>query len=128
MGLVAEGVSGIVPRDAPGEELISAVRAAATGRGYISPVLSDGVMRLIRTRLLPRGFSAAAQPSLTAREAEVLELLCRGMANKEIASTLRLSEKTVKFHVSNLLAKSQMRTRGQLIAQSLAVGSSASSK
>jgi DNA-binding CsgD family transcriptional regulator len=51
---------------------------------------------------------------LTARESQVLQLLMRGLANKEISSTLEISERTVKFHVSNILSKLQLEDRRKL--------------
>jgi DNA-binding NarL/FixJ family response regulator len=116
--LVSDGIAGVVQRDSPAEELVNAVRAAAAGDGYISPALSGGLLQLIRTRLPQPRVPLKPRPALTVRESEVFELLCQGKANKEIALILGLGEKTVKFHVSNVLAKSQVRTRGQLIASS----------
>jgi DNA-binding NarL/FixJ family response regulator len=64
---------------------------------------------LFETRLVPGH-------SLTARERQVLQLLMRGLANKEISSALEISERTVKFHVSNILIKLQLEDRRELFS------------
>ncbi|WP_372406297.1 LuxR C-terminal-related transcriptional regulator [Streptomyces luteireticuli] len=109
-------IRAVVHGDDPEDELVEAVRRAANGSGYISPGLSGELMRLVRTTL-PRPLRPVpTHTPLTSREAEVLQLVRRGLANKEIARRLGLSEKTVKFHVSNVLAKAHMASRAQLIA------------
>jgi DNA-binding CsgD family transcriptional regulator len=62
---------------------------------------------------------AANAPGLSRREQDVLEALLQNMSNKEIATRLNISERTVKFHVSNLLAKFSVQRRSDLILQSL---------
>jgi DNA-binding NarL/FixJ family response regulator len=118
LALLRTDVRGLVHRDAPHDDLVCAVRAVATGDGFVSSDLTGALMQVVRA-VLPRPRprrSVARRDQLTFRESEVLDLICQGMANREIASALKLSEKTVKFHVSNLLAKMNMRTRAQLIA------------
>lgn len=99
----------------PEEELVEAVRRASNGSGYVSPELSGVLLGLIRA-MVPRPLPTVPTHALTTREAEVFQLVRQGLANKEIASVLGLSEKTVKFHVSNVLAKAHMASRAQLIA------------
>lgn len=116
LALLRADVRGLVHRDAPQDDLVCAVRAVATGDGFVSSGLTGALMQVVRAVLpRPRRDVPRSDP-LTFRESEVLDLVCQGMANREIASALNLSEKTVKFHVSNLLAKTNMRTRAQLIA------------
>jgi DNA-binding CsgD family transcriptional regulator len=67
--------------------------------------------------LLQAGLSAKSSVRLTRREEEVLEGILRSLANKEIASELNLSERTVKFHVSSLLAKFKVRGRLELMRE-----------
>jgi DNA-binding CsgD family transcriptional regulator len=67
--------------------------------------------------LLAAGASVHSQVRLTRREEEVLGGLMRSLANKEIAATLNLSERTVKFHVSSLLAKFRVRGRMELVRE-----------
>jgi DNA-binding NarL/FixJ family response regulator len=74
---------------------------------------------LLDTQLLPGH-------SLTAREGQVLQLLMRKLANKEISGTLGISERTVKYHVSNILSKLQLENRRGLLPDTLALRSSLS--
>ncbi|MFC8075828.1 LuxR C-terminal-related transcriptional regulator [Streptomyces sp. NPDC057307] len=114
-------VHALVHCDDPEEELVEAVRRAIDGTGYVSPGLSGALLKLTRA-MLPRHLSAVpTHAPLTSRESEVLQLVRRGMANKEIARRLGLSEKTIKFHVSNVLAKAHVESRAQLIASAAAM-------
>jgi DNA-binding CsgD family transcriptional regulator len=74
-------------------------------------------LALRATKLLEAGQSAKSNVRLTRREEEVLEGLMRSLSNKEIASSLNLSERTVKFHVSSLLAKFRVRGRMELVRE-----------
>ena len=69
-------------------------------------------------KLLEAGHKAKSAVKLTRREEEVLDGISRSLANKEIASELNLSERTVKFHVSSLLAKFKVRSRMELMRES----------
>jgi DNA-binding NarL/FixJ family response regulator len=101
---------GVVPPDAPPEELGAA--AAAVGRGLVvlPPSLTE---RLLGT---PTAVEALSEP-LTAREDEVLALLGRGLPNKLIARELSISEHTVKFHVSSVYAKLGVTNRAEAVSQ-----------
>ena len=68
-------------------------------------------------KLLQAGHSVSSAVKLTRREEEVLKGVMRSLANKEIAATLNLSERTVKFHVSSLLSKFRVRGRMELVRQ-----------
>jgi DNA-binding NarL/FixJ family response regulator len=101
---------GVVPPDAPPEELGAA--AAAVGRGLV--VLPPSVTeRLLGT---PTAVEELSEP-LTAREGEVLGLLGRGLPNKLIARELSISEHTVKFHVSSVYAKLGVTNRAEAVSQ-----------
>ncbi len=101
---------GVVPPNAPPEELGAA--AAAVGRGLVvlPPSLTE---RLLGT---PTAVEALSEP-LTAREDEVLALLGRGLPNKLIARELNISEHTVKFHVSSVYAKLGVTNRAEAVSQ-----------
>ncbi len=116
IGCTRAEIKALVHSDDPEEELITAVRRTADGTGYVSPGLSGPLLGYVRASLPRRLTVVPTHAPLTSRESEVLELVRRGMANKEIARRLGLSEKTVKFHVSNVLAKAHMASRAQLIA------------
>jgi len=115
---VKAGARGYVLKDAPPEEVLAAIRAAAAGEGFLGPALVSRVMsefaRISRLRAAAKEVFA----ELTRREMEILELLGKGMRNRDIAATLYLSEKTVKNHVSAILAKLHVndRTEAALLA------------
>ncbi|MFG2502304.1 LuxR C-terminal-related transcriptional regulator [Streptomyces sp. NPDC048441] len=114
-------VHALVHCDDPEEELVEAVHRATDGTCYVSPGLSGALLKMTRA-VLPRHLAAVpTHAPLTSRESEVLQLVRWGMANKEIARRLGLSEKTIKFHVSNVLAKAHVASRAQLIALAPAV-------
>jgi DNA-binding NarL/FixJ family response regulator len=109
------GASGFLLKDAPAEQLVTAVRSLAAGDALIDPVITR---RLIsRFALAARG--PAGLPSelrqLTARELDVLRLVARGLSNNEIARELVVEENTVKTHVSRILMKLNLRDRVQAV-------------
>jgi len=110
-------VRALIQRSGPTDDVRQAALAVARGAGFIADELVLPVLNLVRHGgITDLGDSVPAVEGLTAREREVLRLLSRGHANREIAARLHISEKTVKFHVSNLLIKTRLRSRGQLIA------------
>lgn len=103
------GASGFLLKDAPVEQMVSAVRGVADGHALIAP---STTRRLIeRMTSAQRPDAASALDRLTDREREVLLSLARGRSNAEIADDLVVSEATVKTHVSRLLAKLGVRDR-----------------
>jgi DNA-binding NarL/FixJ family response regulator len=105
------GASGFLLKDAPPEQLIAAIHTLAAGEALIAPAITKRLIEQF-ARTAPRsGPSTAALEELTARELEVLVLIARGLSNREIASTLVLSEATVKTHVKRVLAKLGVRDR-----------------
>ncbi|MER5970999.1 response regulator transcription factor [Streptomyces sp. NPDC002055] len=121
VSLARANVCGMVHRDAPHDDLIHAVRAAAVGDGFASRALTGLLLQAIRSRSTQFGGDLPVSGRLTEREQDVVRLICRGLSNKAIAADLSVSEKTVKFHVSNVLAKAGLSTRAQLIASSVAL-------
>lgn len=104
------GAHGYVLKSATGEDLIPAIRAVATGKRWIP--------REVATRLKSRN----AYEELTAREIEVLNQLARGLANKEIADALKISEYTTKDHLKSILAKLRVADRTQAVTAALSRG------
>jgi two-component system, NarL family, response regulator LiaR len=104
-GAVRAGAIGYLLKDTDAEELHRAVRGAAEGKVFLAP---QAAARLIREVRAPENPEA-----LTDREAEILMLLARGKTNKQIASRLYVSEKTVKAHVSAILRKLGVQSRTQ---------------
>jgi DNA-binding NarL/FixJ family response regulator len=107
------GASGFILKNAPPEQLITAVRVVAAGEGLLSPAITRRVIEQFATLPPPGGTNALAQ--LTDREREVLKLIARGLSNAEIAAELFVSDATVKSHVAHLLAKLQLRDRIQAV-------------
>jgi DNA-binding NarL/FixJ family response regulator len=109
------GAGGFLLKDAPADQLVTAVRSLAAGDALIDPVI---------TRRLIARFALAAQPPaglpdelrpLTSRELEVLRLVARGLSNIEIARELVVEENTVKTHVRRMLTKLGLRDRVQAV-------------
>ncbi len=110
------GASGFLLKDASAATLVEAIRVVARGEALLAPT----VTRRLLDRFAPR--LPAVDPlvthnlaTLTERELEILKLIARGLSNQEIAARLFLAETTVKTHVSNLLAKLQLRDRIQAV-------------
>jgi DNA-binding NarL/FixJ family response regulator len=102
------GASGYLLKDADADEVASAVRAAHRGELQLDPAVARRLMSSLRAG--PRDDLAA---QLTTRELEVLRLLGAGQANKQIAAELRISERTARTHVSNILGKLRLSSRTQ---------------
>ena len=112
------GASGFLLKDAPTADLLSAIRAVASGDAVVAPSTTRRLLATIAHQLPVAEASAAAAPelsSLTPREHEVLIAVARGLSNAEIADELVLSEATVKTHVGRILAKLGLRDRVQIV-------------
>lgn len=111
---VRAGAIGYLLKDTQADELCASIHAAAAGQVRLAPQAAARLMNEVRAPENPE--------MLTEREIEVLRLLSRGQANKEIARTLHIAEKTVKTHVSNILAKLGLQSRTQAALYALRVG------
>ncbi len=107
---LAAGASGFVLKNAPPEDLVRAVEAAAAGDALLSPSVTRRLIAEFAGRA-PRTDLARAVEQLTERELEVLHLLAAGLSNAEIAARLVVGEATVKTHVSRVLLKLGLRDR-----------------
>jgi DNA-binding NarL/FixJ family response regulator len=105
---IEAGATGYLLKDAPRDELIRAVKAAARGESVLSPSVASVVLGQVR--------SPAAEP-LSAREFEVLELVARGTTNREAAAKLFISEATVKTHLLHIYAKLGVNDRAAAVAE-----------
>jgi len=119
--MLAAGASGYVPKRAAPEELLTALRAAATGEVYLYPSLA----KLLVTDYLtqdPSTRRGEALDELTDREREVLAYLAEGAGNAEIAETLSISPKTVARHRENIMHKLGLHSRTELVKYAIRKG------
>jgi DNA-binding NarL/FixJ family response regulator len=114
------GACGYLVKDAPIDQIVEGIRAAARGESLISPRIASQLVR--RLREPEEVESELAGSELTPRELEVLEMLARGMDNPEIAKALYLSQHTVKNHVSSILVKLQVENRIQAAVRAVRGG------
>ena len=120
------GASGFLLKDVPPADLLSGIRAVASGDAVVSPSVTRRLLDEFAHRL-PGPAIDDARPdarldSLTAREREVLVEIARGCSNAEIAAALVLSEATVKTHVGRILAKLGLRDRVQAVVFAYDIG------
>jgi DNA-binding NarL/FixJ family response regulator len=114
VGAMRAGAIGYLLKDTRVEELRRAVRSAAAGQVQLSPKAAARLVREVR--------APEHREALSEREVEVLRLLTRGYANKEIARGLGISEKTVKTHVSSILGKLGVQSRTQAALHAARMG------
>ncbi|HEY3748720.1 MAG TPA: response regulator transcription factor [Pseudonocardiaceae bacterium] len=105
---IEAGATGYLLKDAPRDELLRAVRAAAAGQSVLSPSVATTLINRVRT--------PAVEP-LSQREIEVLELVAAGTTNREAAVKLFISEATVKSHLLNIYAKLGVSDRAAAVAE-----------
>ncbi|QKG84072.1 response regulator transcription factor [Kroppenstedtia pulmonis] len=109
---IRAGATGYLLKDAPSADVIEAVRSASRGESTLHPVMARKLLDNISgDKKTDRG----GEDSLTPRELDVLQLMVKGLSNKEIAEQLFISDKTVKIHVSNILKKLRVKSRSQAI-------------
>ncbi|MGX1671200.1 response regulator [Streptomyces sp. NPDC055400] len=112
------GASGFLVKDALPEELLSGIRAVATGDAVVAPSLTrrllDAYVQHLPATNTPQGPDPRIA-ALTDREREILTVIAQGWTNSEIAARLHLAESTVKTHVSRILAKTGARDRVQAV-------------
>lgn len=114
------GARGYVVKGASRRDLVESVRAVASGGAVFSPVVADRLAGYFTGLAAVPGREAF--PQLTDREREVLELLARGLDNRGIARELCLSDKTVRNHVSNTLAKLDVASRSEAVLRARNAG------
>lgn len=112
------GARGYLTKDAGIAEISRAVHAAAAHQAVLDPVAQSALIEAASAgaaRAVPASTAASLPDDLTPREAEVLSLVARGLSNGEIASTLVVSEATVKTHINHVFAKIGARDRAQAV-------------
>ena len=111
---VRAGASGFLLKDAPREQLVTAVQTVARGEALLAPAITQRLIERFVARQ-PASEVAPALRELSPRELEVLQLVARGLSNAEIAAELVVGEATVKTHVARVLRKLNVRDRVQAV-------------
>jgi DNA-binding NarL/FixJ family response regulator len=114
-GALRAGASGFLLKRTRPEELIAAVHTVAAGDSLLSPSVTRRVIDRMAQQPTPELADQAKLDALTAREREVLELLARGLSNREIAAALGVAESTIRTHVKRILTKLDLRDRVQAV-------------
>ena len=112
LAAVEAGAAGYLLKDAPPDELLPAVRAAAAGETALAPAVAARLMQRLRS---PR-------PTLSPRELEVLTLVGQGLSNTQIAERLVVTEATVKSHLVHVFTKLDVASRTAAVAAARAEG------
>ena len=112
------GLRAVLPRHASTLEIKAAIEAAAEGLVVLHPE----IMSAMHFAEPARKVSAELDAALTAREIEVLRMLAEGLANKNIAWRLGISEHTVKFHIASIFSKLHVSTRAEAVATGMRQG------
>jgi DNA-binding NarL/FixJ family response regulator len=112
------GASGYILKDSRPEAIVSSILAVAAGDRVMAGPVASWVTEMLTETLTPQEF----YDGLTVREIEILKMLASGMANKQIAYKLKISEKTVRNHVSNVYEKLQIYDRSHAVLYALRKG------
>lgn len=110
---IEAGATGYLLKDAPGEELLRAVRAVAQGETILSPSVAGRLVDQVRN---------PQQDALSQRELEILALVAAGTTNREIARELFISEATVKTHLLHIYEKLEVPDRAAAVAEAFKRG------
>lgn len=116
------GVRAILPRESSESEIASAVVAADRGLILLDPEIAKELASQTRAVTSTSENVADNLEELTAREVEVLRLMAEGFGNKQIAARLGISDHTVKFHISSILAKLSVSSRTEAVTQGIRMG------
>jgi DNA-binding NarL/FixJ family response regulator len=120
------GAAGYVLKDAPRNEVITAVRRVREGEASLAPELAARLLRRLATevggRRGARPASGRLADALTPRELDVLRLMQLGRTNRHVAEELFISRGTVKRHVENIIAKLEVSDRTQAVVRALELG------
>jgi DNA-binding NarL/FixJ family response regulator len=112
------GASGYILKDSRADAIVSSILAVASGERVMSGAVASRVLEMLTGNTTPKEF----YDGLTVREIEILKMLASGMANKQIAYKLKISEKTVRNHVSNMYEKLQIYDRSQAVLYAVRKG------
>lgn len=123
-GMLSAGVSGYLVKSCAFDELVQAILAVVSGKGYLSPNIAEIVMKDYAQKRTGAGVEAASLPEkrLSAREREVLQLLAEGYNSEQIAAKLYISIKTVSTHRRHIMEKLKLKNIADLIKFALREG------
>jgi two-component system NarL family response regulator len=128
MAAVRSGVTGYLLQDASASDVVAAVRAVFRGEAVCSPQLCSTLFRFVAqmAREMPLQ-NSTSKPDLTLRQQQLVNLVAKGLTNKEIASHLNLSEFTVRNHIHRILKQVDAVSRSEAVETIRAYGYSVSS-
>jgi DNA-binding NarL/FixJ family response regulator len=112
------GASGYVLKDSLAEAIVSSIQAVVAGERVMASAVANRVLEMLSGASTPKEF----YDGLTVREVEILRLLTTGMANKQIAYRLKISEKTVRNHISHIYEKLEIYDRAQAVLYAVRKG------
>ncbi|MDR2453700.1 MAG: response regulator transcription factor [Bifidobacteriaceae bacterium] len=115
MAAIRAGASGFLLKDAPPQDMLTAIRTVHAGDAVIAPAPTKRLIASVAAATPPDPDDVAAFDLLTEREIEVLLMMAQGLANGEIAAALQVAETTVKTHVGRILMKLEARDRVQAV-------------
>jgi DNA-binding NarL/FixJ family response regulator len=116
------GASGFLLKNAPPEELLSAIRVVAGGDAVVAPRVTQRLLDRFAGQFVAPRTDDARLAGLTEREREVLLLVAQGLSNAELADRLHITEATVKAHVGKILTKLDLRDRVQIVVMAYETG------
>ncbi len=114
-GALRAGAAGFLLKRARPEELVAAVHTIARGDAQLSPSVTRRVIDRMAQQPAPALADQDKLEALTPREREVLELIARGLSNREIAAELVVEESTIRSHIKRILMKLELRDRIQIV-------------
>lgn len=118
---IRAGASGYLTKDCSSEELVGAIDAVAKGETVLSPGLAGAMLQEVQ-KLGQAQQAANAEPIITKREEEVLQLIADGLSTQEVAERLYISLKTVKNHLASIYQKLDSRDRTQAVVRAVRMG------
>jgi DNA-binding NarL/FixJ family response regulator len=116
---IKAGAKGYLLKDAPRDELFKAIRAVSRGESLIQPVFTTKVLDKLASELSRK---STGMDALSDREIEVLDLMAKGVSNKDIADQLSITQSTVKTHVTSIFQKLNVTTRTEAVTTALKRG------
>ena len=117
---ITAGADGFLLKDDADREVFAAIKAIRNGEHYISSLLTEEMVRVIRKA--SDGENAGSRPSLTPREKQVLQLVAEGKPNREIALEFGISVRTVENHRASIMKKLELSNTAEMVRYALTVG------